>query len=213
MTDPIRTALEALVDATRTYLHAMYPSGTGHPADAIGADMERAYRAARAVLATPPASPVIRHGDEHDDPDGYCATCESLRIGPYAPPASPEPHRYSPDAMAMGDCKVCGRIWEDHQPPTPPEGAEALLLTLANAKEQLERLCPDLMFENGGDYYRWETRLEAYGDAYRAAARATPPLTVEALCAAIGKVPYRVWDADDVPAIAAAILAALEQDR
>jgi hypothetical protein len=28
-----------------------------------------------------------------------------------------EPHRYNPDAMAMGDCKVCGHLAEDHAQP------------------------------------------------------------------------------------------------
>jgi len=41
--------------------------------------------------------------------------------------ASPEPerHRYSPDAMAMGDCKVCGHVYEDHQPAPAAPSVEA----------------------------------------------------------------------------------------
>jgi hypothetical protein len=38
---------------------------------------------------------------------------------------------------------------------------------LEEAKERLERLCPDVMFEHSGDYLRWESRLEAYGIAFR----------------------------------------------
>jgi hypothetical protein len=44
----------------------------------------------------------------------------TLRAAPTPPDArikGIEPHRYSPDAMAMGDCKVCGHVYEDHAPP------------------------------------------------------------------------------------------------
>lgn len=60
------------------------------------------WREFRAALATPTV--------ESAEPTGLPA------------PEASVGHRYSPDAMAMGDCKVCGHVYEDHHPglATPP---------------------------------------------------------------------------------------------
>jgi hypothetical protein len=61
-----------------------------------------------ATPAAPEAEPVvILHGDEHDDPGGYCATCEALAKS--APEAEPE------------RCGICGRRHDrsEHDTPAP----------------------------------------------------------------------------------------------
>ena len=256
MTDPIRTALRDM-EAFRKDQGWPTPGWMRDTADHLDGLMRGAKYGdvlrwvadlCDAALATPPASPVIRHGDEHDDPDGYCATCKSLGIGPYAP-AAPEPER----------CAECGH--EAHGP--APLGCETVV---GEDMDGEERLCPcttpapptsaealrDLTFEQAATkalaiaFHRAEGRCRGHyaprcgeecdrfaervgptlavwlGWYGIAAARATPPLTVEALAKAMESLSIHgrlyvtsapldteyEWDE-----AAAAILAALEQDR
>ena len=49
-----------------------------------------------------------------------------------------KPHEYSPDYMAMGDCRICGHTYEAHYPSSPACQQEAS--DLAAARAEIERL-------------------------------------------------------------------------
>lgn len=89
-----------------------------------------------------------------DDSYGQCVVCrvyvphtdEEYLTEPFPCPTvrlarPPEPrglssagvygHSYSPDAMAMGDCRICGHVYEDHAP-RPPEPDRTLTHALTN---------------------------------------------------------------------------------
>lgn len=44
-----------------------------------------------------------------------------------------KPHTYSPDIMAMGDCRICGHTYEAHQPKPTPDTRDALIKELVGA--------------------------------------------------------------------------------